>query len=64
MVKLCKHQVSHIKRLLEDTDLTHQEIANMFNVTRGHITKIKNNKRWNIIYNNGRENQTECENKR
>ena len=50
MVKLDKHDVKNIRELLDKNIHTHQEIADMFGVTRGHITKIKNKKRWSIIY--------------
>lgn len=50
MVKLDKNDIKAIRRILEQKIYTHQEIANMFGVTRGHITKIKNKKRWNTIY--------------
>jgi len=56
MVKLDKNEVRIIKELLEKNSYTHNEIANMFGVSRGHITKIKNKKRWSIIY--GKESQT------
>lgn len=50
MVKLDKNDIKAIRELLELKIYTHLEIANMFGVTRGHITKIKNKKRWSIIY--------------
>jgi DNA invertase Pin-like site-specific DNA recombinase len=56
MVKLDKNEVKAIREILEQNRYTHQEIANMFGVTRGHITKIKNKKRWNTIY--GQENKS------
>jgi len=56
MVKLDKNEVKAIRELLEKNTYTHNEIANMFGVSRGHITKIKNKKRWSIIY--GKENQS------
>ncbi len=46
MVKLDRSDVQGIKKLLFHTNLTHQEIAKIYNVSRGHITKIKNQKRW------------------
>jgi len=49
-VKLDQTDVELIKDLIENTDLYHREIAEMFGVTRGHITKIKNKKRWNYEY--------------
>ena len=55
MVKLDKNEVRIIKELLQKNICTHNEIANMFGVTRGHITKIKNKKRWSIIYEKERQ---------
>lgn len=49
-VVLDKNDIETIKDLLDNTDLYHREIAEMFGVTRGHITKIKNKKRWNYEY--------------
>jgi len=52
-VKLDVNDVEMIKYLIHNSTLYHREIADMFGVSRGHITKIKNNKRWNYEY--GRE---------
>jgi DNA invertase Pin-like site-specific DNA recombinase len=49
-VKLDKDDVKLIKDLCENTTLFDREIAEMFGVSRGHITKIKNKKRWNYEY--------------
>lgn len=49
-IKLDKEDIEVIKHLIENTDLYHREIAEMFGVSRGHITKIKNKKRWNYEY--------------
>ena len=49
-VKLDKKDVELIKDLLENTDLFHREIAQMFGVSREQITKIKNKQRWNYEY--------------
>lgn len=46
MIKLESKDVRLIKMLLDYKHLTHQEIADLFGVSRGHITKIKNEKRW------------------
>jgi hypothetical protein len=46
MVKLDRSDVEGIKKLLLFTKLTHQEIADIYKVSRGHVTKIKNQKRW------------------
>jgi DNA invertase Pin-like site-specific DNA recombinase len=56
MVKLDKNEVKAIREILEQKIYTHQEIANMFGVTRGHITKIKNKKRWSTIYGQEKQN--------
>jgi DNA invertase Pin-like site-specific DNA recombinase len=50
MIKLDKADVEGIKKLLFYTKMTHQEIANIYKVSRGHITKIKNEKRWKYDY--------------
>lgn len=50
IIKLDKQDVKTIKDLLENTTLYDREIAEMFGVSRGHITKIKNGKRWNYEY--------------
>jgi DNA invertase Pin-like site-specific DNA recombinase len=50
MVKLDKNEVKAIRELLEQNSHTHKEIADMFGVSRGHITKIKNKRRWNTNY--------------
>lgn len=50
MVKLDKNDVKSIRELLEQNSHTHQEIATMFGVSRGHITKIKNKRRWSTNY--------------
>lgn len=50
MVKLDKREVKAIRRLLDMNLFTHAEIAKQFNVSRGHITKIKNKKRWKDGY--------------
>jgi hypothetical protein len=49
-VKLDKEDVSVIKDLCNNTTLFDREIAEMFNVSRGHITRIRNKKRWNYEY--------------
>jgi transcriptional regulator with XRE-family HTH domain len=50
MVKLDRLDVIEIKRLLKFYNMTHQQIADKFGVSRGHITKIKNEKRWKNDY--------------
>lgn len=49
-VKLDKQDVEAIKTLCDLTTLFDREIAEMFGVSRGHITKIRNKKRWNYEY--------------
>jgi predicted XRE-type DNA-binding protein len=49
-IKLDKNDVELIKDLIDNTDLLHREIAEIFGVSRGHITKIKNKRRWNYEY--------------
>lgn len=58
-IKLDKDDIELIKHLLQNTTLYDREIAEMFGVSRGHITKIKNKKRWNYEY--GQTNRTEIE---
>jgi predicted XRE-type DNA-binding protein len=59
-IKLSFNDVIAIKKLVEETNLTHKEIAKIYGVSRGHITKIKNHKRWNYETSERQiENQTE-----
>jgi hypothetical protein len=62
-IKLDKNDVKLIKDLCENTTLFDREIAQMFGVSRGHITKIKNKKRWNYEYGADTDtaNRTEIE---
>jgi predicted XRE-type DNA-binding protein len=55
-IKLNPDDVALIKDLLENTTLYDREIAEMFGVSRSHITKIKNKKTWNYEYG-----RTTCE---
>jgi predicted XRE-type DNA-binding protein len=55
-IKLDKEDVKTIKDLLDNTTLYDREIAEMFGVSRGHITKIKNKKRWNYEYGEQTDN--------
>ncbi|CAN5115598.1 hypothetical protein BH09PAT1_BH09PAT1_8390 [soil metagenome] len=41
--------VLKIKYLLKQSGMTHEEIGNMFNVSRKYITRINNNKAWRSI---------------
>lgn len=61
MIKLDKHDVKTIKDLLENSTLYDREIAEMFGVSRGHITKIKNKKRWNYEYGEHTDNAARSE---
>lgn len=45
--KLTDKDVRQIKRLLKDGDMTCQAIANMFKVSRVHISHIKHGRKWN-----------------
>ena len=62
MIKLDKHDVKTIKDLLETTTLYDREIAEMFGVSRGHITKIKNKIRWNYEYGEHTDNAARTSN--
>jgi hypothetical protein len=46
-IKLSGEDIKRIRTLCYNTNLTDKEISVMYGVSRGHITKIKNNKRWN-----------------
>jgi hypothetical protein len=54
MVKLDKNDIIRIRQQFNTGLYTHGEIAKQYNVTRGHITKIINHKRWNKFYINGK----------
>ncbi|MEG4084860.1 HNH endonuclease [Microcoleus sp. POL10_C6] len=59
--KLNEEQVLEIKRLLSETDLTQQKIAESFNVDRKIVSGIKNGKIWkHVIYTSVRENFSEA----
>ena len=45
--KLNEEKVAIIKELLDMGDYTHQQIADLFGVSREHITKINQGQRWN-----------------
>lgn len=47
--KLTEKQVFEIKKLIKDNELTQNQIADMFNVTRSNICAIKRNKSWKHI---------------
>lgn len=60
-IKLDKNDVILIKELCANTTLYDREIADMFGVSRGHITKIKNNKRWDYEYGQDTDNANRAE---
>jgi len=45
-IKLGVEKVRNIRRLLQTGNYTHLQISKRYNVSRGHITKIKNKMRW------------------
>lgn len=49
MAKLKESDVIEIKKLLKDGTLFHREIAEKYNVSRGTITDINNNRKWSHI---------------
>jgi predicted XRE-type DNA-binding protein len=49
MVKLDKWDIRAILLLLHTGNFTHKEIADKFKVTRGHVTKIANKRRWSKV---------------
>jgi len=49
-IKLDKEDVEAIKTLCDLTPLYDREIAELFGVSRGHVSKIRNKKRWNYDY--------------
>lgn len=53
-----KTKLTHrqVKKILGITNKTHQEIADMYGVSRSVITRIKNGKRWGLITNINGEN--------
>jgi hypothetical protein len=51
-IKLDKDDVETIKYLANNTSLIDREIAQIFGVSRRHITAIRNKKRWNYEYGN------------
>lgn len=44
--KLTNPKVLKIRRLANETSMTHQQIADQFGVTQGHVTNIINRKCW------------------
>lgn len=63
-LKLDKQDVESIKLICDFTNLLDREIAQMFGVSRGHITKIRNKKRWNYNYGEQTESAARYELKR
>jgi len=49
MSKLSENQIMEIYNLAWEGNLTQKQIAKMYNVRQGHITKIKNGKMWSNI---------------
>lgn len=47
--KLTKNSVRKIKRLLKNTDKTHEEISNLFNVSSSTIYRIKSGGSWSNV---------------
>ncbi|MEG4805772.1 HNH endonuclease signature motif containing protein [Microcoleus sp. ARI1-B5] len=57
--KLNEKQVLEIKRLLSETNLSHQKIADLFNVDRKILSGIKNEKNWkHVVYHQPSKNIT------
>ena len=46
IIKLSKTKSRNIRKLYFEDGLTHEVIAKKYKVSRGHITKIINNQRW------------------
>lgn len=51
MSKLTENQILEIYKLSWDKKLTQKEIGEMFGISQGHVTKIKNGILWNKITN-------------
>ena len=49
MSKLSEEEVKQIRKMLSETDMTQKDIAQLFNVQRGHISAIKTRKRWRHV---------------
>lgn len=54
MVKLNQYDIIKIRDKASSNSYTHEELAKQYGVSRGHITKIINHKRWKIFYFNGK----------
>jgi Mor family transcriptional regulator len=46
-IKLTPAKVNNIRNLYRSGNWTHEELSKRYNCSRGHITKVINNKRWN-----------------
>jgi Mor family transcriptional regulator len=46
-IKLSPAKVNNIRKLYQTGLFTHEQLSKKYNVSRGHITKIINQKRWN-----------------
>lgn len=49
--KKTKLTIKQVKKIITIKNKTHQEIADMYNISRTVITRIKNGKRWGLITN-------------
>ena len=47
--KKTKLTIEQVKTIIKITNKTHQEIANIYGVSRTAITRVKNGKRWGLI---------------
>jgi len=45
-IKMTVTKVRNIRNLYRTGNWTHEQLAKRYDCTRGHITKIINNKRW------------------
>jgi hypothetical protein len=50
IIKLDRHAIIEIKKLIEENQMTNAQISEQFGVSRRHINHIKLNKRWNPCY--------------
>lgn len=58
-IKLSPAKVRNIRKLYATGTYTHLQLSKIYKVSRGHITKVINDKRWSIKnYPNGEERQS------
>jgi predicted XRE-type DNA-binding protein len=50
VIKLDRHSIIEIKRLIEEDQMTNAQISEQFGVSRRHINHIRLNKRWSVCY--------------